>query len=153
MAEKITVFVGLSLVSVLALTEIPRAYSIDVSAPGSSNMNNCNASISDFEAGLRRLAETVTEKTEISPEFLQKYFVGCTREKAREFLNKSGFRAGEPEPESDHSEPSKVIPRSIVAGKTMRSVDQLVSLNCRIILENDASNGLRVFGFFYFDGP
>lgn len=29
----------------------------------------------------------------------------------------------------------------------------MVSLNCRIILENYNSNASRVHGFFYFDGP
>jgi hypothetical protein len=153
MAEKIEVFVRLSLISVLVLTQTPTAYSIEVSTAGVSNVNKCDASYADFEADLKRLAETVTDRTDIPTEFLQKYFTGCTIEKAREFLNKSGFRAGKPEPEFDDSEPKKVIPRTLVIGKTMRSFDQLVSLNCRIVLKNDASNGLSVFGFFYFDGP
>jgi hypothetical protein len=141
-----------ALLTLLITTQTQHAYS-DNPAPGTSTVNTCNPSNSDFEAGLKQLAETVTDRTDIPPDFLQKYFTGCTIEKAREFLNKSGFRAGKPEPEFDDSEPKKVIPRTIVAGKTMRSFDQLVSLNCRIVLENDASNGLSVFGFFYFDGP
>jgi hypothetical protein len=153
MAERIEAFVRLSLVSVLVLTQTPAAYSIEVSKAGVSTVNNCNASSSDFEADLKRLADTVTDRTDIPTEFLQKYFTGCTIEKAREFLNKSGFQAGKPKPEFDDSEPKKVIPRTIVAGKTMRSFEHLVSLNCRIVLENNASNGLSVFGFFYFDGP
>lgn len=136
---------------------MPPAYSIEVSAPGTSNLSNCNASNSDFEADLRQLAETLPERADIPSEFLQKYFAGCRIEKAREFLNKSGFRAGKPEPEFDDSEPKKVIPRTIVAEKTMRGFKmpgfgQLFSLTCRVILENDASNGLSVDGFCYFDG-
>jgi hypothetical protein len=141
------------LISILVLTQTPPAYSIEASAPGTSNVSNCSASNSDFGADLKRLSDTIEESADIPPEFLKKYFAGCTIEKARELLNKSGFRAGEPEPEFDDSEPKKVIPRTIVAGKTMRLFDKLVSLNCRIILENDASNGLSVVGFFYFDGP
>ncbi len=153
MTKKIETFVRLSLVSVLVLTQTPTAYSIEVSTAGVSTVNNCSASNSDFEAGLKQLAETVTDRTDIPSEFLQRYFAGCTIEKAREFLNKSGFRAGKSEPEFDDSEPKKVIPRTIVAGRTMQSFDRLVSLNCRVVLKNDASNGLSVFGFFYFDGP
>jgi hypothetical protein len=128
-------------------------YPVGASASGSGNVNNCNASNSDFGTNLKRLSDTIEESADIPPEFLQKYFAGCTIEKARELLNKSGFRAGEPKPEFDDGEPKKVIPRTLVVGKTMRQFDNLVSLNCRIILENDASNGLSVFGFFYFDGP
>jgi hypothetical protein len=142
-----------ALISVLALTQTLPVYSTEVPAAGTSNVNNCNASNSDFGADLKRLSDTIEESTDIPPEFLQKYLAGCTIEKARELLNKSGFRAGEPEPEFDDSEPRKVIPRTLVVGKTMRGFDQLVSFNCRIVLKNDASNGLSVFGFFYFDGP
>jgi hypothetical protein len=153
MGEKIEVFVRLSLISVLVLTQTPTAYSIEVSTAGVSTVNNCNASNADFEADLKRLSDTIEESTDIPAEFLQKYFAGCTIEKARELLNKSGFQAGEPEPEFDDSVPKKIIPRTLVVGKTMRGFDQLVSFNCRIVLKNDASNGLSVFGFFYFDGP
>jgi hypothetical protein len=146
-----------ALTLIFALTQMPPAYSLQLSAPGTSNSSNCSASNSDFEADLRRLAETLPERADIPSDFIQKYFVGCKLEKAREFLNKSGFRAGKPEPELDASEPKKVIPRTIVAEKTMRGFrmpgfGQLFSLTCRIILENDASNGLSGDGFCYFDG-
>lgn len=146
-------FVFAALISILVLTQTPPAFPIELAAPGAGTVKNCNASNYDFEGGLKQLAETITERTDIPSEFLQTYFAECTIEKAREFLNKHGFRTGKAEPEFDDSEPGKVIPRTITAGKTMRLFDRLVSLNCRIILENDASNGLSVFGFFYFDGP
>ena len=154
---KIGAFVRLSLISVLVLTQSPSVYSIELSAPEKSKVNNCSASNSDFQADLRQLAETLPERADLPSEFLQKYFAGCRIEKAREFLNKSGFRAGKPEPEFDDSEPKKVIPRTIVAEKTMRGFrmpgfGQLFSITCRIILENDASNRLSVDGFCYFDG-
>lgn len=156
MAEKIRAFGRLSLISVLVLTQSPSAYSIEISAPRTGNLSNCSASNSDFQAGLRQLAETLPERADLPSEFLQKYFAGCTIEKAREFINKSGFRAGKPEPEFDDSEPRKVILRTIVAEKTMRGFrmpgfNQLFSITCRIILENDASNGLSVDGFCYFE--
>jgi hypothetical protein len=154
---KIEAFVRRSLISVLVLTQAPSAYSIKLSAPGTSDVNNCSASNSDFQADLRQLAETLPEREDMPSEFLQRYFAGCTIEKGRQFLNKSGFGAGKPEPEFDEREPKKVILRTIVAEKTMRSFrmpgfGQLFSITCRIILENGASNGLSVDGFCYFDG-
>jgi hypothetical protein len=150
MAERIEVFIRLSLISVLALTQMPRAYSIEVSPPGPSNMNDCNASNSDFETDLKRLADAVTERTDIPSEFLQRYFAGCTIEKAGEFLAKSGFSTGGSPPAFGDKEAG--VTRKILGEKIMLE-SGLVSLNCRIVLRNYASNGLQVYGFFYFDGP
>jgi len=151
--EKIKAFAFAALISSVLLTQTLPAFPIELGAPAAGTVKNCNASNVDFDGGLKQLAETITERTDIPSEFLETYFAECTIEKAREFLNRHGFRGGKPEPEFDDSEPGKAILRTITVGKTMRRFDQLVSLNCRIILENDASNGLSVFGFFYFDGP
>jgi hypothetical protein len=151
MTEKIEVFVLLSLVSILALTQIPRAYSIEISAGGTSTVNNCNASNSDFEAGLKQLAETVEDTTDIPSEFLQKHFAGCTIEKIQEFLAKNGFATGESAPAFGDREAG--ITRTVIAARMMQQFSQLVSLNCRIILQTKSSNALDVHGFFYFDGP
>lgn len=153
MAEKIDVFVRLSLIVGLALTQVPCAYSIEISTPRVSNVNNCNAVNPDFEADLNQIAEKVRERTALPSELLQKYFARCTLEEARQFLNNNGFYAGQPLPEFDESVPKKVIPRTVVSEKTFGHIGPLVTLNCRIVLKNDASNELRVFGFFYFDGP
>jgi hypothetical protein len=153
MAEKIEIFVRLSLVSVLTLTQMPWAYSIETSTPGVSTVNNCSASNSNFEADLKQLSDTIKEGKDIPTEFLQRYFAGCTIENARELLIKNGFRAEELGPEFDTREPEKVIPRSMIAAKTIRAVGQLGSFNCRIILKTDTSNRVSAQGFFYFDGP
>jgi hypothetical protein len=150
MAEKIEVFIRLSLISVLVLTQTPSAYSIEISTPGASNVNNCNASNSDFETGLKEFADAVTERTDIPSEFLQRYFAGCTIEKAGEFLAKSGHSTGDSPPAFGDNEAG--ITRKILGEKIMQE-SGLVSLNCRIVLRNYASNVLRVYGFFYFDGP
>jgi hypothetical protein len=151
MAEKIEVFVRLSLVSVLVLTQMPTAYSIDVSAGGVSAVNKCNASNSDFEADLKRLPDTIEESTDIPAEFLQKYFAGCTTEKIQEFLAKNGFVTGESAPAFGDREAG--ITRTVIAERMMQDLGQLVSLNCRIILQTKSSNALDVNGFFYLDGP
>jgi hypothetical protein len=153
MTEKVEVFVRLSLIVVLALTQTPRAYSIEASARGTNNVNNCSASNSDFEADFKRLSDTIQEGKDIPTKFLQKHFAGCTIENARELLIKNGFRAEELGPEFDTREPAKVIPRSMIAAKTIRAIGQMGSFNCRIILQTDTSNHVSARGFFYFDGP
>jgi hypothetical protein len=141
----------LSLILVLVLTQIPPASPIDAFAQGASAETNCNASNSDFEAGLKQLAETVTDRTEIPSEFLQRYFAGCTIEAGGEFLAKNGFDTGDSAPAFGDKEAG--ITRKVLGEKMMQRFGPLVSLICRIVLRNYASNELRVFGFFYFDGP
>lgn len=138
------------LISVLVLTQSPPAYSIELSAPGTSNVNNCSPSNSDFEADLKQLVETITMRTDIPSEFLQKHFAGCTIEKAGEFLTKSAFDTGDSAPAFGDKEAG--ITRTILAEKTIQQFG-MVSLNCRIILQNYGPNARRVYGFFYFDGP
>jgi hypothetical protein len=151
MGEKIGVFVQLSLISVLALTQIPRAYSIEASARETSNVNNCNASNSDFGADLKRLSDTIEEPADIPSEFLQRYFAGCTIEKIQEFLTKNGFVTGDSTPAFGDKEAG--ITRTVLAERMMQDLGQLVSLHCRIILQTKSSNALDVHGFFYVDGP
>ena len=151
MGEKIEAFVRLSLVSFLVLTQMPTAYSVEVSAGGVSAVNKCNAPNDDFEADLKRIAETVTDRTEISPEFVQRYFAGCTIEKIQEFLAKNRFVTGELAPAFGDREAG--ITRTVIAAKMVQDLGPLVSLNCRIILQTKSSNALDVHGFFYFDGP
>jgi hypothetical protein len=121
-----------------------------VSAPGTGNVNNCNGSNSDFEADLKRLTETITERKDIPSEFLQRYFADCTIEKTGEFLAKSAFDTGDSDPAFDHKE--RGITRTILAEKTVQLFG-MVSLNCRIVLQDYNSNTSRAYGFFYFDGP
>jgi len=142
---------AVALISVLALTQTPPAYSIEVSAAGTSNVNNCNASNSDFGADLKRLSDAIEEPADIPPEFLQKYFAGCTIEKIQEFLAKNGFATGESAPAFGERETG--ITRTVLAERMMQDLGQLVSLNCRIILQTKSSNALDVHGFFYLDGP
>jgi hypothetical protein len=151
MAEKIEVFVRLSLISVLVLTQTPTAYSIEVSAPGANNVSNCNTSKSDFGADLKRLSETLEEPAEIPSSFFQRYFAECTIEKIQEFLAKNGFVTGESAPAFGDREAG--ITRTVLAEKMMQDLGQLVSLHCRIILQTKSSNALDVHGFFYLDGP
>jgi hypothetical protein len=139
------------LISVLVLTQSPPAYPIELSAPGTGNANNCSAANSDFGADLKRLAEIVTDRTEIPPEFLQKYFAGCTIEAGAEFLARSGFDTGASAPAFGDKEAG--ITRKMLGEKMMQRFGPMVSLICRIVLRNYASNGLGVDGFFYFDGP
>lgn len=153
MAERIEIFVRLSLVSFLAVTQIPQAYSIEISAPGASNVNNCDISKSDFKAEFKRLSDSIKRGQDIPREFLQRHFAGCTIENARKLLVENGFAAEELEPEFDGSEPAQVTPREMMAAKSLRPVGQLGSFNCRIILQTDTSNRLSARGFFYFDGP
>jgi hypothetical protein len=153
MGEKIEAFVRLSLISILVLTQTTRAYSIEVSAPGTSNVSNCSASNSDFGADLKQLAETIKESADIPPEFLRRHFAGCTIENARELLVKNDFAADKLGPQFDAGEPEKVIPRRMMAEKTIRPIGRHGSLNCRIILQTDPSNRVSGQGFFYFDGP
>lgn len=141
---------GAALILILVLTQISRAHSIEVSAPGTGNVNNCNGSNSDFEADLKRLTETITERKDIPSEFLQRYFADCTIEKTGEFLAKSAFDTGDSDPAFDHKE--RGITRTILAEKTVQLFG-MVSLNCRIVLQDYNSNTSRAYGFFYFDGP
>jgi hypothetical protein len=144
---------ALLLISILVLTQTPRAYSIEVSAPGASNVDSCSTANSDFKADLKRLSEAIKETKDIPQEFLQRHFAGCTIENARKLLVKNGFAADELGPGFNDSEPEKVIPRRMMAAKTIRPVGQLGSFNCRIILQTDTSNRIKAQGFFYFDGP
>jgi WD40 repeat protein len=123
---------------------------IEISPRETSDVNNCSASYSDFEAGLKRLADTVKERTEIPSEFLQRHFAGCTTDEIQEFLRKNGFDTGVSDPAAGDKKAG--IIRSILAEKTIQQSDH-ISLNCRIILDEKASHGLDVHGFFYFDGP
>jgi hypothetical protein len=148
---KIEAFVRLSLISVLVLTQTPSAYSIEVSAPGTNNVNNCNASNSSFEADLKRLSDTIEEPADIPAEFLQRYFAGCTTEKIQEFLAKNGFITGDSAPAFGDREAG--ITRTVIAARMMQDLGQLVSSHCRIILQTKSSNALDVHGFFYLDGP
>src|SRR5258708_40309919 len=144
---------GLSLLAILLMVQTLPAHSNEPSAPGVSSVNNCAVANSDFEADLKQLSETITESSDIPPEFLQKHFAGCAIENARELLVKSGFAAEKLGLEFDDSQPKNVIPRRVMTEKTIRPVGQYGSLNCRIILQADSSNRISVQGFFYFDGP
>jgi hypothetical protein len=149
MAEKIEVLTRLFLLSVLVLAQAPPAYPTEVV----STVKSCNASNSDFGADLRGLSDSINERKDIPREFLQRHFAGCTIENARELLVKNGFDAEELGPAFADSDPAKVIPREIMTEKTIRTIGQLNSFNCRIILETDTSNRVSARGFFYFDGP
>src|SRR5206468_248781 len=111
-----------------------------LSAPGTSNVNNCDASKSDFEADLQRLSDTIKRVQDIPRAFLEKHFSGCSIENGRELLVQNGFDAEELAPPSDDSEPGKVIPRDILTEKTIRFIGLYGSFNCRIILQTDALN-------------
>jgi hypothetical protein len=143
----------LLLILVLVLTQTLPGYRIDVLAQGASTENNCNASNADFGADLKRLSDTIKQVQDIPREFLQRHFSGCTIENARELLVKNGFDAEELGREFDDSQPPKVIPREILTEKNIRTIGELRSFNCRIILQTDASNRFSARGFFYFDGP
>jgi hypothetical protein len=149
MAVKIGVFIRLSLISVLVLTQTPLAYPAEVV----SHVKSCNASNFDFGSEFRRLSDTIKERKDIPQEFLERHFAGCTIEKARELLVENNFGAEELGPEFDDSQPPKVIPREILTEKNIRTIGELRSFNCRIILQTDASNRFSARGFFYFDGP
>jgi hypothetical protein len=153
MAEKIEAFARLSLISVLVLTQSPPAYPIEVSTPRVSTVNNCNASNSDFEADLKRLSDTIKRAQDIPKEFLERHFSECTIENARDLLVKNGFDAEELGPKFDESNPAKVIPRRMMAEKTIKQVGLYGSLNCRVILQTDTLNRVKAQGFYYFDGP
>lgn len=153
MGEKIDVFVRLSLMTVLVLTQTPTAYSIEVSTPGVSIVNNCDISKSDFKADFKRLSDLIKRGQDIPREFLQRHFAGCTIENARKLLVKNGFAADELGPEFGNNEPEKVIPRRMMAAKGIRRIGQLGSFNCKIILQTDTSKRVKAEGFFYFDGP
>lgn len=140
-----------ALIAILALTQTPPAYSIELSAPGASNVDNCNPSNSDFGADLKRLSDTLEEPADIPPEFLQKYFAGCTIEKIQEFLAKNGFTTGDSAAAFGDREAG--ITRTVIAARMMQDLGQLVSSHCRIILQTKSSNALDVHGFFYLDGP
>ena len=116
-------------------------------------MHHCTVTNSDFETDLKRLSETIKESSDIPPEFLRKHFAGCTIENVRELLVKSGFAAEELGQEFDDGAPIRIVPRCMMAEKTIRPIGLFGSLNCRIILRTDKSNELSFQGFFYFDGP
>jgi hypothetical protein len=141
-------YFSLSLILALLLTQTLPAYPIEVSTPG---VSACNASTSDFEADLQRLSDTIKRHQDIPREFLQRYFAGCTIEKIQEFLAKNGFATGESAPAFGDREAG--ITRTVLAERGMQLFGQLVSLNCRIILQTKSSNALDVHGFFYLDGP
>jgi hypothetical protein len=128
-------------------------YPVEASASGTSTVDNCNASNSDFGADLKQLSDTIERGQDIPREFLQRHFAGCTIENARKLLVKNGFAAEELGPEFDVSEPGKVISREIMTEKTIRLIGWYGSLNCRIILQTDTSNRVGAHGFYYFDGP
>jgi hypothetical protein len=114
-------------------------------------VKSCSASSSaDFESALKQLADTVRERTEIPSELLQRYFEGCEIEAIEEFLAKNGFDTGVSAPAAGDKKAG--IIKSILAEKTIQQAG-LITLNCRIILDDTASHGLYVHGFFYFDGP
>lgn len=115
-------------------------------------MNNCDISKSDFKTDLKRLSDTIKRRQDIPQEFLERHFAGCTIENARKLLVKNGFAAEELGPEFEN-EPEKVIPRRMMAEKGIRHIGPLGSLNCRIILQTDASKRVKAEGLFYFDGP
>src|ERR1700754_1204324 len=150
---KIEAFVRLLLMSVLVLTQTPSVYSIELSAPATSNVNRCGPSNSDFEADLQRLSDTIKTRQDIPRAFLERHFSGCTIESGRELLVKNGFDAEELAPEFDESAPGTVIPRRMMTEKTTRFIGLYGSLNCRIILQTDTLNRVAAEGFFYFDGP
>jgi hypothetical protein len=143
--------IALALILILVLTRILPAYPVEMSAPGVSNVNNCNASNSDFGPDLKRLSDTIEESADIPSEFLQRYFARCTIEKIQEFLAKNGFVTGESAPAFGDREAG--ITRTVIAERMMQDLGQLVSLHCRIILQTKSSNALDVHGFFYADGP
>jgi hypothetical protein len=58
----------------LSVFLLPPSTSIEVSARGTNNVNNCNASNSEFEADLKRLSDTINERKDIPREFLQRHF-------------------------------------------------------------------------------
>lgn len=150
---KIGALVRLSLISVLTLTQMPMAYSTEVSARRTSAMNNCNASNDNFGADLKRLSDTIKQRQDIPQEFLERHFAGCTIENAQKLLVKNGFAVDELGPEFDDSKPAKVVPRRLLTEKGIRRIGPLGSLNCRIILQTDTSKRVAAEGFFYFDGP
>jgi len=153
MAEKIAAFVRLSIISVLTLAQMPWAYSIENSSRRASSVNNCNSSNSDFGADLKRLSDTIKRAQDIPKEFLERHFSGCAIENARDLLVRNGFDAAELGPEFDESDPAKVIPRRMMAEKTIRQIGLYGSLNGRIILQTDNFNRVTAQGFYYFDGP
>jgi len=102
---------------------------------------------------VKRLSETVRERTEIQSAVLQQYFAGCSLDAARELLLDSGFEAGETDPRSNNNERKRGTRRLVVAEKNLRPFGFHGSLNCRIILRIEQSNELSTQGFFYLDGP
>jgi hypothetical protein len=140
----------------LIATPIQYGYSDNLPLSGESRVNSCisAATLSDFKAGLEGLAATVTGRTEVPPEFIQRYFAECTLEGAQELLTKSGFDAEELNPSSNNSEMKKGTRRLILAEKTVRPLSlHAASLNCRFILRIGQSGTLAIQGFFYFDAP
>jgi hypothetical protein len=142
---------AVALISTLGLTQTPAAYSIEVFAQGANTEDRCSTSNSGFEADLKQLAESTAKMTDIPSEFLQRYFAGCRIEQIQAFLAKNGFATGDSVPAFGDREAG--ITRTVLAERGMQHFGQLVSLNCRIILQNKSSNDLDVHGFFYFDGP
>jgi hypothetical protein len=146
----------ISLLPSLIAAQIQYGYSDTPIATGVNKVNGCisAATLSDFKADLGSLAATVTGRTEIQPEFIQRHFAECTLEDAQELLNKSGFDTGELDPASNNSEMKKGTRRLVLAEKNIRPFSlRAASLNCRFILRISQSNTLDVQGFFYFDAP
>jgi hypothetical protein len=143
------------LLALLVTTQIKHAYS-NSTTPGVSKVNSCVSAttLSDFKVGLENLAATVTGRTELQPEFIQRHFAECTLEGAQELLTKSGFNAEELDPASNNSEMKKGTRRLVLAEKNIRPFSlRAASLNCRFILRINQSSTLAIQGFFYFDAP
>lgn len=130
-------YFALSLISILALTHAQPVTSMDAAATDADSANNCGVANSDFGVSLKRLAGTVTQRTDIPPEFLQRYFAGCTIETIESFLAKNGFAAGDSALAFGDKEAG--ITRTVLAEKTMQLFGLFVSLNCRIILKINRS--------------
>jgi hypothetical protein len=145
-----------SLLPLLIAAQIQHGYSDNSLTPGVVKVNSCisAAALSDFKASLESLAATVTGRTEIQPEFIQRYFAECTLEDAQLLFTKSGFNTEELDPASNNSEKKKGTRRLVLAEKNIRPFSlRAASLNCRFILRISQSGTLAIQGFFYFDAP
>jgi hypothetical protein len=146
----------ISLLLPLIAAQIQYGFSDTPLASGVTKVNGCisAATLSNFKADLESLAATVTGRTEIQPEFIQRHFAECTLEGAQELLTKSGFDTGELDPASNNSEVKRGTRRLVLAEKTLRPFSlRAASLNCRFILRTSQSNTTNIQGFFYFDAP
>jgi hypothetical protein len=150
------VYFVLLLLPPLIVAQLQCGYSDNPLTSGVNRVNSCisAATLSDFKADIESLAATITGRTEIQPEFIQRYFSECSLEGAQDLLTKSGFDAGELDPASNNSEMKKGTRRLVLAEKNIRPFNfRDASLNCRFILRISQSNALTVQGFFYFDAP